>query len=864
MFDAVNPYIAGNPVTGSEMFFGREDVFQFISQTLIGRHRDNVIVLYGQQRAGKTSVLYQLSRHLDAHYLCIFVDLHGLALDSLEGFLWELANHIVRTLRRDYHIDLPLLNRSEFMTDSRSAFEDGFLSRVWSAIGDQHVLLMLDEAMRLQEQVRAGKLEQEIFAYMRHLMQHYERLDFLFSLGSGLEEMEKEYAFLFNVGLYKKISFLDRNAAVALITEPVKDHYELESTAVEQILHTTSGHPYYTQLLCHSLFNRCRQLHTSLVEVQDVDAVLDEVVERGLAVLKHTWEESTPGEKAVMASMATAMGEQNCLIESNTIGRIWAHHNVSMPKGEMAKAIKDLISRDIIIGQDKYTFTVDLQRLWVQKYRRLEWVREEIVDTVRAWSPNSVIDNWRPQWQGWPLAAASLLLLLVFVVVTLLRSVWTPPIPTPPTPSNPVVATVSLHYSRDLDHWGITSFTPAFRDLAERPPANNWITPSSGGLKRLYGILKFGKNTQIGVMLDVLDKANTEAQITFAFDGDTNFSNKPSYKTIRGVLPKPIEFEIAYPDGSHQKYAIDVAFLTANSHPYLEYWWASMRLGMVNLGGTEYQIAIGDFNTDGSYSLNNTKLWMDVDRDGKFEEDETFPANSVFEINGNYYTIAKITPGGDHMTITQAGVGGVVGRVLDANNAPVPNATVTLSPGEISATTGADGSYRIEAPEGRYWQIVASAEGFVPELQDLDKSVVAGQTLRLDDISLSLATTFLSGTIQLKNGDSYHFLAGKHYSGPPFSGGDFYVSISGTDVEFLANSAYERGIQDLRNIGTNSLFEVQPPNPGQGLYYLYGVPAIVGHTYVSLAKKGEEGHYIIFRVTQIQAGMYVEIAFYYR
>ncbi len=185
MADIVNPYIAGNPVTGTEMFFNREDVFEFIHRTLIGKHRDNVIVLYGQRRTGKTSVLYQMRSRLDTRYLCIFMDLHGFALQGLDGFLWELANHIIRVLHRDYQIALQRPSREEFVADPRSFFENEFLNQIWSAIGDRHVLLMLDEAVRLQEQVEAGKLEHEIFEYLRHLMQHYERLDFLFSLGSG-------------------------------------------------------------------------------------------------------------------------------------------------------------------------------------------------------------------------------------------------------------------------------------------------------------------------------------------------------------------------------------------------------------------------------------------------------------------------------------------------------------------------------------------------------------------------------------------------------------------------------------------------------------------------------------------------------
>jgi hypothetical protein len=386
MSNLVNPYIAGNPVTGSEMFFGRQDVFTYIQQALIGRHRDNVIVLYGQRRTGKTSVLYQMRRHLDQRYLCIFVDLHGLALEGLNGFLWELANIMARSLRKDYGIELPpLRDRAVFMTDARDSFENEFLSQIWSAIGDQHVLLMLDEAIRLQEQIQAGKLEKEVFSYLRHLMQHYEHLNFLFSLGSGLEEMEKEYAFLFNVGLYKKISFLEQDAAVALITQPVKDHYQLMPNAIDRILQITSGHAYYTQLVCHSLFNRWQQNYKPSITVEDVEAILSEVIERGLAVLKHIWEESTPGEKAVLAGLAVAMGDQNRPIAVSEINSAWQRVGIRLPENECAKALKRLIARDVIVGSGTYKFAIDLQRIWVQKYERLEWVKEEIAADLQRW-----------------------------------------------------------------------------------------------------------------------------------------------------------------------------------------------------------------------------------------------------------------------------------------------------------------------------------------------------------------------------------------------------------------------------------------------------------------------------------------------
>lgn len=147
-------------------------------------------------------------------------------------------------------------DRAVFLADPQSVFETSFLDAVWDALGEDRLVLMLDEVVRLDEEVKAGRLDHGIFEYLRHLMQHHPRLSFIFSLGSGLEELRKDYAYLFSVALYHRISFLEPGAARELITEPVAGHYQVAPAAVQKILAITSGHPYYTQLVCHCLFDR--------------------------------------------------------------------------------------------------------------------------------------------------------------------------------------------------------------------------------------------------------------------------------------------------------------------------------------------------------------------------------------------------------------------------------------------------------------------------------------------------------------------------------------------------------------------------------------------------------------------------------
>lgn len=383
----VNPYIAGSPVTGTEMFFGREDVFSFVRRNLTGRHRDTPIVLYGQRRTGKTSVLYQMHRHLDPRYRCIFIDPHGLNLNGIENLLWGLATSIRRGLQRDHQLSVAVPDRAAFAASPHTAFETTFLDAVWSILGQDHLVLMIDEVVRLHEEVRAGRLEREVFDYLRHLMQHFERLNFVFSLGSGVEEMRKDYAFLFGVALYHRISFLEPAAARALITQPAQDCYQVMPDGVEKILQITSGHPYYTQLVCHCLFDRWLRAPKPQVTSADADAVLPEAIELGSANLTYVWEDSTPEEQAMMAGMAAAMPAGDSAATADQIREVWHKAGVRLPAGQAATAARNLTAREVVVASNgSYSFAIYLQRLWLDKHRRLDWVKEELEEPSRKWS----------------------------------------------------------------------------------------------------------------------------------------------------------------------------------------------------------------------------------------------------------------------------------------------------------------------------------------------------------------------------------------------------------------------------------------------------------------------------------------------
>jgi hypothetical protein len=206
--------------------------------------------------------------------------------------------------------------------------------------------------------------------------------------------MTKEYAFLFSVSLYHRISFLEATAARELITQPPREHYEVAPQAVEKILQTTSGHPYYTQLVCHCLFDSWSRSPRPVLDVADVEAVLAEVIELGSANLTYVWRDATVAEQALMAGMAAAMRHQDVPVTLDQVRAIWKTLNVSLPERESIQALQGLLQREVAEGGGPaYSFAVDLQRLWIEKHRHLDWVKEELAETAERWNRSA---------QEWP------------------------------------------------------------------------------------------------------------------------------------------------------------------------------------------------------------------------------------------------------------------------------------------------------------------------------------------------------------------------------------------------------------------------------------------------------------------------------
>ncbi|MBN1484306.1 MAG: hypothetical protein JXA37_06245 [Chloroflexia bacterium] len=369
------PYVTGTPLKTDKMFFGRQDVFDYVQEHLLGTYQNNIIVLHGQRRTGKTSVLYRLQEVMkDTHY-AVLLDVQGIAARSEAEFFYALSDEIAYALERGgIEIDPPEL--ADFESQPELSFRSRFLRPIYPTLGGRHLLLMFDEFEELQRHVEQGYLGAEVFTFLRNLMQHEVPLDFIFSGTHKLEDLAAEYwSILFNIATYKKISFLERKDADRLIMDPVAPYgMEYDPLAVDHIYAVTAGQPFLCQLVCHEMVAYHNEMERSYLTVADVDAVLERIAERGEAHFKYIWDGSDGAARAVLLALAELL-EHGQAATLEEVLELSERRNRSLEREQALSALMRLESRDIMqrktAGSEWFRFRVDLVRRWISRNPQL-------------------------------------------------------------------------------------------------------------------------------------------------------------------------------------------------------------------------------------------------------------------------------------------------------------------------------------------------------------------------------------------------------------------------------------------------------------------------------------------------------------
>ncbi len=373
-----NPYLPGTPLRrSSAIFFGRQDLFDFIADNAGRQPHRNVLILVGQRRTGKTSILLRLAEHLPANQLPVYIDCQSLGvMPGMPALLYDLAWTIADALAAR-GIDLDVPEPALWQDEPTRFFQRQFLPLVHALLPeDTTLLLVFDEFEAFQNLVQDGILPPTLFPYLRHLMQHSEALSFVFVGSRRLEEMSADYwSVLFNIALYQKIGYLAEEVAKRLIQEPVAPNLVYDDLAIDKILRVTAGHPYFLQLVCYTLVKQANSKRRSYVTISNVNAALDEMLSLGEMHFAYLWQRSTYAEKALLTAVSHMM-DQDISCHPADMVQYLEPYGIHLTPAEVTAALKRLVERDILQEVTEgtvalYELKIGLVGLWAAKHKSL-------------------------------------------------------------------------------------------------------------------------------------------------------------------------------------------------------------------------------------------------------------------------------------------------------------------------------------------------------------------------------------------------------------------------------------------------------------------------------------------------------------
>jgi AAA domain len=353
-----NPYIIGVPLTEQEeIFTGRADIGTRIEQLILDRRRPPLL-LYGQRRMGKTSLLNNLGRLLPSTIIPMFVDLQGpvsSASDSA-GFLYNIARSMTNSADRQSALTLPSLNRETLQDDPFTCFDE-WLDRVEAALEENIALLALDEFEALDDAIRKGRFdEQDVLGMLRHLIQHRTRFKVMLAGSHTIEEFQRWASYLINVQVVH-ISYLKEPEARQLIERPVQDFtLRYEPNAVDRVLQLTRCHPFLIQLLCAEIVALKNEQDPSirrLATLVDVEAAIPAALSVGSFFFADIQNNQVGAAGLAILQFLAAQGE----------GKIVSRETILQEFTDDFDAVGLLLQRDLIEeAGDGYCFQVELIR----------------------------------------------------------------------------------------------------------------------------------------------------------------------------------------------------------------------------------------------------------------------------------------------------------------------------------------------------------------------------------------------------------------------------------------------------------------------------------------------------------------------
>lgn len=430
-----NPYIVGNPIDDRRMFFGREDDFDYIRNKIAGERRGGLIVLCGARRSGKTSILFQIRRgRLGPDFLPVLIDMQSITVRGDVEFLAVLQQEIVATMQAaGIAWDGPPARGG---ANPHAAFQT-FTDEVSARLNGRKLVVMFDEYELFETHIAKDRFSSDILNLLANWIEHRAGVFIVFTGSDKLEARDSGYwGHFLGKALHRRISFLSAADTRRLIEEPVRGQVEYASGIVEEIYGLTAGQPFYTQVICQTLVDRLNETRSRMVAKDELIAVVAEIIDNPLPQMIFSWSSLTGAEKVALSVIAELNRDTPAPVAPAEIAAFCQREDLPWrPEGAaLQEALERLFYHDLLEKEpanDRYTFKMDLWRLWVARMHSIWQVIDEIRSGDARGEAAATAGGRRTGRRLGVVAAAAALPVLAVAVFLGTRLTQPPPAPPP-------------------------------------------------------------------------------------------------------------------------------------------------------------------------------------------------------------------------------------------------------------------------------------------------------------------------------------------------------------------------------------------------------------------------------------------------
>ncbi len=375
-----NPY--GPTIAVGSRFYGREVECERISANLRDLSQNTAILLWGQKRIGKTSLVLRFEEQMRGTSLPVYIDVQGLKDGSTTQFLHQLMIGIARALKDKVldpkqEISVPALNR---LRKDPLPYFDTFIAMVQEAARHHPLVVILDEFQclcSLQEEVVSRSA---ILSRLRSHSQHAHGIHFILS-GGGLRSQlvgQCDISSLFNIAHNEKLGCLEAEAAHQLIKDGLARVGRIAEYAIQLLLDLTAGHPFYLQLLCSMLYDYAQENKSIITFHAASQRIRDWLDKADANRFQHLWEghDTTSAQRNKL--ILSAIAQLNAHSHQVEYDRLASAIGSTVSEKYLVSSLEDLADLGVLEhDHSNYTIKVELFARWLRQHWPLELALKE-------------------------------------------------------------------------------------------------------------------------------------------------------------------------------------------------------------------------------------------------------------------------------------------------------------------------------------------------------------------------------------------------------------------------------------------------------------------------------------------------------